>query len=320
LYQVSPLHAEYIICIIYSMYDLITIGNVSIDMYYSGDSFTQKDGRFQLAVGGKYMADHFYSGLGGGAANVAIGIKQKGLSVAIMGKIGKNQFKAIIEKHLKDHDIPLSLCQIEEDYTKISSILLSPEGERTIINYETPHEHILRTDADLAHLDNTKAIYMSNLWRVPLDERKKILSHVFHKNILTAINLGIADCRRSIEQLEALLEHVKILIVNTHEFAESVKKPIEQIDFKKDIVHLFPSLASKIVVITDGEKGAYAYATGNVFYEAAPEVTKVRDTTGAGDGFSAGFLSGYLTKNDIQAALHEGAKRSAIIIQKIGAN
>ena len=302
------------------MYDLITIGNISVDMYFAGDSLTKKDGRFQLAVGGKYMVDHFYACLGGGAANVAIGVKQKGLTVAVMGKIGKNQFKEIIEKHLKDHNIPDDLCQVEENYTKISSILLSQSGERTIINYETPHEHILKTDADLAHLDNTKAIYMSNLWRVPLEERKKILSRAFHKKILTAINLGIADCRRSPEQLSALLEHANIVIVNTHEFAELVKKPIEQIDFKKDVTHLFPSLVGKLVVITDGEKGAYAYTTGSVFYEAAPAVAKVLDTTGAGDGFSAGFLAEYIGTSDIQKALHSGAKRSAIIIQRIGAN
>ena len=38
---------------------------------------------------------------------------------------------------------------MEMEYMKISSILLSPEGERTIIHYETPHEHIIRTEKDL---------------------------------------------------------------------------------------------------------------------------------------------------------------------------
>lgn len=302
------------------MYDLITIGSISVDTYYKGDSLTQEGDRYTLAIGGKYSVDHFYAGLGGGAANVAIGAQCLGLKTAIMGKIGDNQFKALIEKHLKDHNIPSALCQMEKDYTKMSSILLSHTGERTIINYETPHEHILRNDSDLRSLEKTKAIYMSNLWRVPLDERKKILSHVNTKEILAVMNLGIADCRRSVEQLEALLHHVDILIVNTHEFAELVKKPFDELDFKKDITYLFPSLSSKIVVITDGENGSYAYSQGTVFYEPAPSVSKVIDTTGAGDGFSAGFIAGYIKNKDIRSAMHEGAKRSAIIIQKIGAN
>lgn len=302
------------------MYDVITIGSISIDMYYRGDSLTEKEGRFALALGGKYQVDHFYAGLGGGAANVAIGIQSFGFSAALMGKVGENQFEDLIHNHLKEHKITSALVQKEKEYMKISSILLSQAGERTILHYESPHEHILRTDADLASLEQAKVVYMSNLWRVPLEERKRILSHVAQKKILTVVNLGIADCRRPIEQLESLLHHVNILIINTHEFAEMVKKPFETIDFKKDITDLFPLLKTKILVITDGNKGAYAYVNGGVLVEAAHEVKHVVDTTGAGDGFSAGFIAGFLEKNNVERALHLGNKRGAHIVQKIGAN
>ena len=39
------------------MYDLICVGNIAIDLYYRGKTLTNKDGRFQLAIGGKYHAD-----------------------------------------------------------------------------------------------------------------------------------------------------------------------------------------------------------------------------------------------------------------------
>jgi ribokinase len=203
---------------------------------------------------------------------------------------------------------------------KISSILLSPEGERTIVHYETPHEHILQTDKDLKSLENTKIVYMSNLWRVPLDERKRILSHLAKKKILTIVNLGIADCRRNTEQLEALLSHVNILILNTHEFAELVKKPLASIHFKKDVIHLFPCLKTKILVITDGSKGAYAYVDGGILFDPALHVSKIADTTGAGDAFSAGFIAGYLGKANIEFALRIGNRQGALVVQKIGAN
>lgn len=302
------------------MYDLITIGSISIDMYYGGDSLTQKEGRFTLALGGKYPVEHFHAGLGGGAANVAIGVQRSGYKTAVMGKIGENQFKELIQKYLSDHKISTSLCQMEKEYMKISSILLSPEGERTIIHYETPHEHILRTDKDLESLEHAKIVYLSNLWRVPLDERKRILSHLAQKKVLSIMNLGIADCRRSPEQLESLLSHLNILILNTHEFAELVKKQFQSIDFKKDITHLFPSLKTKILVITDGKNGSYAYLNGGVLHEPVHSVTKIVDTTGAGDAFSAGFIAGYLEKANIEFALHLGNKYGAAIIQKIGAN
>lgn len=302
------------------MYDLISIGSISIDMYFQGDSLTNDGDRFNLAIGGKYQVEHFHAGLGGGAANVAIGVQKKGYKTAVWGKIGENQFKNLILKHLKDNDITSELCDEEKDYIKISSILLSSKGERTIIHYETPHEHIIKTAEDLKKIEKTKVLYLSNLWRVPLEERKQILSHAQSHNIITIMNLGIADCRRSIEQIESLLHHTNILIINTHEFAEVVKKPIHKLDFKKDITDLLPILKTKIVAITDGRNGSYAYLNGDILYEPAVKVSQVIDSTGAGDAFSAGFIAGYLEKANIEFALHLGNKHGALIVQKIGAN
>lgn len=302
------------------MYDLICIGSISVDLYYQGDSLTNDGDRFNLAIGGKYQVNHFHAGLGGGAANVAIGVQKEGYKTAVWGKIGENQFKDLILTHLKTHGITSSLCEIEKDFTKISSILLSPKGERTIIHFETPHEHIIKEDKDLKKLDGSKLIYLSNLWRVPLDERKKILSYAHAQTITTSMNMGIADCRRPLEQIESLLHHVDILILNTHEFAEMVKKPVNDIDFSKDISDLLPNLKKKLVAITAGSQGSYGYLDGKVLHEGAVKVTKVLDTTGAGDAFSAGFITGYLKKKDLQFGLHLGNKHGAQVVQKIGAN
>ncbi len=289
-------------------------------MYYKGASLTKHEGRFALAIGGKYMVDHFSMGIGGGAANVAIGVQKHGLQTAILGKIGNNQFKSLIHHHLKEAGVPTTLCIEEEDYLKISSILLADGGERTIIHYETPHEHVITNERDLMKLENARMVYLSNLWRVSLDERRKILAHVQSKGVMTMVNLGIADCRRPIEQILSLLHHTSILIVNAYEFAEMIKRPVESLDLKEDMTNFFPLLKTKVLIITDGKRGAYTYIDDGIFYEPAQKVSKIVDTTGAGDGFSAGFIAGYLEKNNIQYAMHMGSKRAAQIIGKIGAN
>jgi len=83
------------------MYDIITIGNISVDLYFKGRSLTKDNSRFQLAVGGKYFTDEFYEDVGGGGCNVASGLAKQGYNVAIFGKIGNNSFKEIILKKLK---------------------------------------------------------------------------------------------------------------------------------------------------------------------------------------------------------------------------
>ena len=87
------------------MYDFICIGNISIDLYFKGESLTYKDNRFQLAIGGKYFADEFYEDIGGGGCNVAAGLTKHGYKVAVFAKIGNNPFRELILKKLKDKNI-----------------------------------------------------------------------------------------------------------------------------------------------------------------------------------------------------------------------
>ncbi len=303
------------------MYDLISIGNISVDLFFQGDSLTHTGNRFNLALGGKYLVDHFYQTLGGGGANVAIGATKQGLKSAIIGVIGNNQFKPIIFKHLKDHDVSSEFCNYKDNYQKISSILLSPSGERTIINYETPHEHIFERTEDFLHLKKAKMIYISNLPRVSLQERMHVLSYLHANSIPVMLNLGIADCRRPLHQILPLINKSGMLIVNAHEFSELVKHAYERIDFNRDVRKYIHSSYDSLLIVTDGERGSYCYDGNQVYYMRAMPISKVLDTTGAGDAYTAGFISGYFKyKGDIVKAMETGAHYAVKIIEKVGAN
>jgi len=145
------------------MFDLISIGGISIDLYFKGSTLTYKNNRFQLAVGGKYISEKFYTGVGGGGANVAIGVRKHGLKSAVMGKIGNNIFKKIIIEKLHEMRIDYHLCDIEDNYYNVSSILLTPQGERSIVHYVTPHGSLVSDNNTLASISKTKMVYLGNL-------------------------------------------------------------------------------------------------------------------------------------------------------------
>lgn len=303
------------------MYDLITIGSISIDLYFKGESLTFKDGRFQLAVGGKYSPDFFYQGVGGGAVNVALGAKRFGLKAAIFGKIGKNPFKKIITDILDNNNISYNYCQIEDDYYNISSILLTAKGERSIIHYATLHQRIIKDKSDLGNLSRARMVYLGNLPDVSLTERDQILHHLKKNNILTVVNLGVVDCRRKKEQLKDFLSHTDILIVNGYEFADLVKASYKDIHFKDNVIKWYaPFLNEKIVVVTEGSKGSYAYYYGKIYYHTALKPNKMIDTTGAGDAYTAGFISEYFKSKDIKRSMEKATNYATKILGKIGAN
>jgi len=303
------------------MYDLISVGTISLDLYFQGKSFTFKDNRFALALGGKYQAENFYLSVGGGGTNVAIGVAKHGYQVGLLGKIGNNSFKKIIVDYLKNHQISLSLIDFEDDYYNISTILLTEKGERTIIHYSTPHQHLFSSTNPLIGLTKTKIVYLGNLPEVSLTQRVKFLKFLKKHHITRIVNLGVFDCRRPKNQIKEILEEADILIVNGHEFSELVKAQYSDIHFHEDVVSWYiPYLKEKIVVITNGEKGSYAYHQGKVFFQKALKPVKILDTTGAGDGFTAGFISEFLNSKDLVKSLKKGALYAAYILGKIGAN
>ena len=303
------------------MYDLISVGTISIDLYFLGKSFTFKDNRFALALGGKYQAENFYLSVGGGGTNVAIGVAKHGYKVGILGKIGNNPFKKIIVDYLKDHQISLNLIDFEDNYYNLSTILLTQKGERTILHYSTPHQHLFSSTNPLIGITRTKMVYLGNLPEVSLTQRIKFLRFLKKHNIARIVNLGVFDCRRPKNQIKEILEEVDILIVNGHEFSELVKAQYADIHFYEDVISWYiPYLKEKIVVITDGEKGSYAYHQGKVFFQKALKPAKILDTTGAGDGFTAGFISEFLASKDLVKSLKKGALYASCILGKIGAN
>ena len=75
----------------------------------------------------------------------------------------------------------------------------------------------------------------------------------------------------------------------------------------------------KNIIITRGDKGAIAINRGEVIECEAQKNLQIKDLTGAGDLFAAGYLHGIINNLSIKECLIQGTELSSKIIQKIGA-
>lgn len=300
------------------MYDLISVGNISIDLYFKGSTFTKSKDRFNLAIGGKYYSDFFHEDIGGGGVNVAAGAAKLGLRPAVFGKIGDNAYKDLILKKLTDKSISTEFCQVEEDYYKISTIILTEKGERTIIHYETP-SHLIKNFFLHKELKSAKNIYFSPLEHLALEEKKKMISYLKGDKTLTFVNLSALDCRRPVKDLVEFFDSLDVLIINAHEYSELIKRPYEKINLRKLEITL-PHLKDRVLIITDAEKGSYGYFKNEIFYQEAIRPKKIVDTTGCGDAYTAGFITQYIKSGSIGLSMQKGAEYAARKLERIGAN
>lgn len=300
------------------MYDLICVGSISVDLYFKGENFTHDKDRYHLAIGGKYYADFFYEDIGGGAVNVAVGVAKNGLKTAVFGKIGENGFKEMILKKLADKGVSTKFCEIEDDYYKISSIILNNNGERTIIHYEKP-THLIRQFFLHKELKQAKNIYFSPLPHLNLAEKKRMITYLKGDKTLTFVNFSAVDCRRPVKELTDFFDALDVLIINAHEFSLMIKRPYEKIDFENLKINL-PYLKDRILIVTDGEKGSYGYFKDKFYYQEAIKPKKIVDATGAGDAYTAGFIAQYIKSQNIPLSMQKGAEYASKKLSKLGAN
>lgn len=301
------------------MYQLVAIGDITVDMFFQGKSLTQDNEHFNLVIGGKYYADAFHHGLGGSAANVAIHGAQLGLDSAVVSKVGENAFKNIVVQTLARKTVSTEFLQFDRDHVSISSILLSPSGERTVIKYSDPKDHIDIGEHALERIRRSGIVFMGNLPYVSVSERTKFMKSVRSETNVLGINFGSNDCRNGVAKLQSLIEASDILFLNRYELGDLLGKKGETLKLEDNLLKdLNTSL--NMLVVTDGKDGSYAYTADTVYSQPAVKVLKVVDTTGAGDAFTTAFMVRYADNKNIQDALAQASEYSAKIIGKIGAN
>src|SRR3546814_14195351 len=96
---------------------------------------------------------------------------------------------------------------------------------------------------------------------------------------------------------------------------------IQALNETDDFENAVNTTAAKVgtLVVTRSEKGAVAVNNGQRYRVNAAPVAEIMDTTGAGDLFAAGFLTGYLSGQDMESSLTMGAVAAAEIISHYGA-
>jgi fructoselysine 6-kinase len=111
-------------------------------------------------------------------------------------------------------------------------------------------------------------------------------------------------------------------IENNIPFAETVAfTDIAFITARTGLLPKYKELAfklKKLIVVTLGAQGSYAYFNGESYYQPALSAPEVIDTTGCGDAYQAAFALTYYKTQDIQKSMRDGAHAAFQILQAWG--
>ena len=252
---------------------------------------------------------------GGSVANSIVGLSQLGNKVGFIGKVNNDDLGEKYEEGLKKENVDYLYKKKSEPIpTGSCLILITPDSERTMCTYLGTAGKINDNDVDEKVIKNTEITFLEGyLW----DEGnpKKAFDKAIKYSSKVAMSLSDLFCveRHKSHFLDLVKNKLDIIFANEQEILSlaGVNSFNEVISFSKQI--------RKNIIITRGAEGAISINGNEVEECKAKKNLKIKDLTGAGDLFAAGYLHGIINKLSTKESLEKGTELSSKIIQKIGA-
>ena len=252
---------------------------------------------------------------GGSVANSIVGLSQLGNNVGFIGKISEDSLGQKYEDGLKKEKVNYLYNKKKEPIpTGSCLILITPDSERTMCTYLGTAGKINDQDIDESIVKSSEITFLEGyLWDE--GEPKKAFDKAIANSNKVAMSLSDLFCveRHKEHFLELAKNKLDIIFANEQEITSLINASSfeEIVTFSKQI--------KKNVVITRGDKGALSILNNELIECEAQKNLNIKDLTGAGDLFAAGYLHGIINNLSIKECLIKGTELSSKIIQKIGA-
>lgn len=257
---------------------------------------------------------------GGLACNAGITMARLGMKTAVLTYVGADDFGEIIRKRLESEGINcLGLLQHPITGTATSAVLIDSGGERTFAHYAGASYRLDRT-VMLANLDlfaSSRMLllgYYSQMTDLEQD-LPEVLATIRATGCRIAMDAG--GNGGTMQPLDRILPHLDVYIPSqieaTHQTGQTEPRAI--IDTYRRCG------APGILGVKLGSAGALLSPSAGeyVAVPCIPPPGPIIDTTGAGDAFLAGLLTGLLQEMSLEDAGRLGAATASCCITALGA-
>ncbi len=248
----------------------------------------------------------------GNSANAAVSASRLGLKSALLSTIGDDINGMDCVKVLQEENVGTQFVTVNKSKKTNYHYVLWYMDDRTIL---VKHEDY---NYKLYDFDEPHWVYLSSLGENSLNFHKELESYLNERpNIKLAFQPGTFQMKFGREILAGLYKRTDLFLCNKEESQRILGVSDGDI---KHLLKMMATLGPKIVVITDGIKGAYSYdGTEMLFMPPYPDPKPPVQRTGAGDAFSSTFTVALALGKTVREAMMWAPINPMAVVQKIGA-
>ena len=233
---------------------------------------------------------------GGSVANSIVGLSQLGNEVGFIGKVSDDDLGNKYENGLKKENVHYLYNKKKEPIATGSClILITPDSERTMCTFLGTAGKINDQDINEQDIKDSDITFLEGyLWDE--GEPKKAFDKAIKNSKKTVMSLSDLFCveRHKSHFLDLVQNKLDIIFANEQE----ITSLIDAKSFKEIVT--FSKQIKKNVVITRGDKGALSILDNELIECDAQKNLTIKDLTGAGDLFAAGYLHGIINNLSVE--------------------
>lgn len=261
--------------------------------------------------------------MGGAPANFAYHVSQFGLDSMVVSAVGSDKLGKEILQNLSEKKLNMLIEEVQYP-TGTVQVELDNEGIPCYdIKENVAWDNIPFTDRLKGIAEKTTAVCFGSLAQRNVVSREtinKFLDMIPNKKgIYKIFDINLRQGFYSKDILCRSMEQCNILKINDEELVTVSRLfGYPGIDLQDKCWILLAKYNLEMLILTCGVNGSYVFTPGNVSFVETPKV-EVADTVGAGDSFTAAFISALLMKKTVREAHQLAVNVSAFVCTQNGA-
>jgi len=311
-----------------AQFDVAAIGNAIVDVIAQAqDDFLAAEA---LSKGSMMLIDEarahqLYGRMGpgletsgGSAGNTVAGVASLGGRAAYVGKVAGDTLGEVFAHDMRAIGVHFDTAPLAGGPATARSLInVTPDGQRTMCTFLGASTELTPADVDPKVIEAAAILYLEGYLFDPDEARRAFAkASAIARTCERQISLTLSDAFVVERHRDALLgfmeSQVDIVFGNEVELASLFQTD----DF--DAAAKAMGEKVRIAAITRGEAGSVVLCGGQAIAVPAFPVSKVVDTTGAGDQYAAGFLLGLAQGRPLDVCARLGSLAAAEVISHYG--
>jgi sugar/nucleoside kinase (ribokinase family) len=256
----------------------------------------------------------------GTAAGPAVDLAKLGARVRVIGALGDDLLGDIVTAAMSRHGVDTASLVRKKDVQTSATILpIRPNGERPALHVPGATRLFAYADIDLAHLNGSRALLIGApdaLAGMTGEELAAVAQKAKSHGALVAVDVLHPGRPEDLQRLAPLLAQADWFMPNEDQLLNLTGRAslAEAMD---DIL----TVGTQGVAVTQGANGCLVATQQTQAPESLPALAiDVVDTTGCGDGFTAGMLAGLLLEATPQDAAWLGIACGSLVATGLGSD